>query len=126
MDQAKLTSYQSRLETELTELTSDLKTIATLSPDTGDWVAVPANTNAETADENLESDNVEDWNERRATVSQLETRYQNIVRALDKIKTGKFGICEISGETIEEARLDANPAARTNIANRDREHELSL
>jgi RNA polymerase-binding transcription factor DksA len=122
------TQYQQlkiRLEHERTELESELKTIAQQDASTGDWVAIPTTETSE-ADNNVEADQVEDWNERRAAVADLETRYRNLTRALDKIAAGTYGVCEISGEPIEADRLVANPAARTNIANRDREHELPL
>ena len=126
MNQEKASHYKNILEGELLELTKDLKTIATQNPDTKDWVAVPVPTDLKNADENLEADGVEEWNERRATLGQLEIRYRNIVIALDKIQSDKYGVCEISGQEIEEMRLDANPAARTNLANIEREKELSL
>ena len=45
----------------------------------------------------------------------LETRYKNVTDALYKIEQndGSYGVCEVSGEPIEEDRLEANPAART-------------
>ena len=118
--------YKTTLETELTRVTSDLETVATKHPETGDWVAIPVSGDLGNADENVGADVVEEWNARRALMAQLEIRYRNITRALEKIETGTFGICEISGEPIEEERLHANPAARTNLANIDREKELPL
>lgn len=124
MTEEKLTTYKNELESELANLTKSLESIAKLDPVTKDWVAVPVATDLQTADENEEADGVEEWNERRATLGQLELRYQNIILALKKIADGRFGICEISGQEIEEERLDVNPAARTNLANIDREKEL--
>ena len=46
-------------------------------------------------------------------LKELEIRYNDIKDALDKIEKNKYGICEVSGEEIEEERLIANPAART-------------
>jgi RNA polymerase-binding transcription factor DksA len=43
----------------------------------------------------------------------LKVRRDDIEAALEKIKNGTYGKCEVSGEPIEEERLDANPAART-------------
>ncbi len=120
------TNYQTKLEADLRQMESELATIAIKDPTTGDWVAVPAEGSQEAADPDLDADGVEEWNERRAVLSQLETRYRNIKRALEKIDKGLYGICEISGEPIEPERLEANPAARTNIINRDREKELSI
>lgn len=38
---------------------------------------------------------------------------QDIDAALERIKKGVYGTCEVCGNAIEEARLEANPAART-------------
>lgn len=35
--------------------------------------------------------------------------------ALNKIKTGTYGICEESGDVIQENRLEANPLARYSL-----------
>jgi RNA polymerase-binding transcription factor DksA len=118
--------FKTRLENELSEVVAELKTIATQNPNTKDWVATPPTESIGNADTDLNSDIAEEWTVRRANLSQLEIRYQNIKRALNKMETGAFGICEISGEPIEEERLVANPAARTNLANIDREKELPL
>lgn len=118
--------YKTRLETELQEVEAELKTIAVEDPHTGDWVAIPVGEDLQTADENDEADAVEEWDTRRAILAQLEISHRNIKLALQKIVDGTYGICEISGEPIEEERLQANPAARTNINNRDREKELPL
>lgn len=118
--------FKSQLESELNKIIQELETIATLDPSTDDWIAVPVAEDLRSADENVESDAVEEWNERRAVLAQLEIRYRNIKRALDKISKGTFGICEISGQEIEHERLVVNPAARTNLANIDREKELPL
>lgn len=118
--------FKIQLDSELLKIVEELETIATLDPSTGDWVAVPVAEDLQTADDNLEADAVEEWNSRRAILSQLEIRYRNIKRALEKISNGTFGVCEISGQEIEHERLVVNPAARTCLANIDRERELPL
>lgn len=118
--------YKTQLESDLQEVISGLQTIAVENPETGDWEAVPIAEDLRSADDNEEADAVEEWDTRRAVVSELETRYRTIKRALEKIAAGTYGICEISGEPIEPERLTVNPAARTNILHRDRERELSL
>jgi RNA polymerase-binding transcription factor DksA len=65
------------------------------------------------ADENVSADRAEDWLERTATLAALETRYNSIERALEKIDNGTYGMCELCGAVIEADRLDANPGART-------------
>lgn len=119
-------AVKSILEKDLLLITEELGRIANHDPVSDDWGAVPDQPSHEGADDNTEADQVEEWNERRALVSQLEIHYQNIKRALAKINLGTYGKCEISGEPIEEDRLEANPTARTNKANMDRERELSL
>jgi RNA polymerase-binding transcription factor DksA len=112
------------LESELITITSELEIIAKKNPNSNDWVATPATRETSTADKNVVSDSAEEWNERRAIVAQLEIRYGNILRAIEKFTIETYGICEISGEPIENERLKANPAARTNIANMDKEQDL--
>lgn len=118
--------YKETLTRSLEQVIAELHTIAQHNEQTDDWVAVPAAENLGNADENLEADAVEEWNERRALMAQLEVRYRNIKRALGKIESGTYGTCEISGQPIEKERLQANPAARTNMANMDREKELPV
>ena len=106
--------YKDRLEAMLAEIIKELKTLGVQNPEVPeDWEAVPADVDVAQADPNVGADRVEDWEERRATLAELETRYNNLRRALKKIEDGKFGICELGGEEIEADRLDANPAART-------------
>ena len=120
------TSYNEILQTLLETVIADLNTIAVYNEQTGDWVAKPEGTEVGEADPNIEADIVEDWNERRATLSQLEIRYNNLKRTLKKIEDGSFGICEVSGEPIEPERLNANPAARTCSKHMDQEVNLPL
>jgi RNA polymerase-binding transcription factor DksA len=120
------TTMKTRLEESLAAITSELRAIANYDETSDNWEALPVGTESSEPDENDEADVVEEWNERRATVSVLETDYRNTKRALEKIAAGTYGICEISGEPIEEARLMANPAARTCIAHREEEDTLSL
>ena len=118
-------AFKERLEEERKQLVVELNTIAVQDPESGDWVAKPDKVIGE-ADPNLSADTTEDWNERRAMMAQLETRYHNVMIALKKFETNTYGICEISGEPIEADRLEANPAARTNKINMERERELPL
>jgi RNA polymerase-binding transcription factor DksA len=121
-----LQKYQTKLDDLLTTITKDLASVAKHDSNTDDWEAVPDNTDLNSADINLEADAIESWNERRATVSALEIEYRDIKRALQKITAGTFGLCEISGEPIEEERLEAKPTARTNMAHLNEEGQLPL
>lgn len=117
--------YKTRLEQELTELQKELIDLGIHNPEVQeDWIAIPEKLQTSEADANVAADRTEDWDERRATIAPLETRYNNLVRALQKIEDGTYGICEVSGAEIETQRLDANPAARTCKAHLEDEANL--
>ncbi len=117
--------YRAQLDDMLRTITAELKEVGIHNPENPqDWIAVPEDLDAEEPDENLAADAVEEWDERRALVATLEGRYNAIVAALGRIQTGTFGTCEVCGTDIEAARLDVNPAARTCIADREKESSL--
>lgn len=106
--------FKEKLDAELNQLTSDLEGLGVKNPEVkGDWVERADDLDTVSADPNDVADRTEEEGERRATLATLETRYNNVRLALDKIAKGTYGICEISGEEIEDDRLEANPAART-------------
>lgn len=116
-----------QLETELKTVEKELEELGFQNPTVAkDWIATPETASRAEADENVVADRNEEWIERRGEVAALETRYNNIVRALKKIENGTYGVCEISGEAIEEDRLAANPAARTCKAHMNDETQLPL
>lgn len=120
-----IAAQKKKLEEMLEEVTAELKTLGIHNPSVeADWIATPAEKMDREPDLNEAADRVEDWEERRATLSVLETRYNNIKRALEKIEAGTYGVCEISGEPIEEERLAAYPAARTKRAHADEERNF--
>lgn len=107
----------------LTRVTEELKNLGIHNPDVPeDWIATPNEKSDAEPDSNIAADRVEEWDERRATLSLLETEYNNILRALQKIEDGTYGICEVSGEAIEEGRLLAYPAARTKVEYNEKEN----
>lgn len=110
----------------LDELKEELKTLGVQNPEVKeDWIATPEGVEEFEADPNDSADRVEDWDERRATLSLFETRYNNVVRALAKIKSGTYGKCEFCEKDIEEKRLSVNPAARTCLQHINNEADLS-
>ncbi|OHB04760.1 MAG: hypothetical protein A3B14_03850 [Candidatus Zambryskibacteria bacterium RIFCSPLOWO2_01_FULL_45_21] len=114
MAEQELKYFKERLETELSLLEKELGTVGRINPaNPKDWEAVPAVMDAMPADENEVADTIEEYESNTAILKQLETRYNEVKRALAKIDNGKYGICEISGKMIERDRLEANPAART-------------
>jgi len=59
-----------------------------------------------------ESDASEEVGNQFAIVGDLRTRLDDIENALQKMQTGKYGICEKCGEPIEEEILDVDPESR--------------
>jgi RNA polymerase-binding transcription factor DksA len=118
--------YQTKLTHLLDEVTLELKAIGIHNPQNkADWIAVPEGVDANQSDSDLLADVIEEWDERASLVATLEHQYNDITRALAKLKEGTFGVCEIGGEHIEEDRLGANPAARTCKAHMNDEGSLT-
>lgn len=109
------TKFRKKLEDELALLESELKSVGRVNPDNPkDWEARPQETEVWHSDEEEVAEKLEGYRENTAILNQLEVRYDEVKRALEKIKTGKgYGLCEIDQKPIEIARLEANPAATT-------------
>lgn len=105
--------YKTKLEEEKKILEDELASMGKLDKETGEWEATPPAQSAPEADEIDMADRTEDYEERSAITDTLDQRLDDINNALQKIETGKYGICEVCGNPIEEDRLEANPAART-------------
>ncbi len=106
--QEKLEETKQRLEKELGGLGRVTKT--------GEWIAMPEKEEDNFhADPNENADEVEEFQERVGTLSELEKEYNNVVSALKQIKKGVYGICFTCKKPIEVGRLEANPAAKTCI-----------
>jgi len=106
--------YKQKLEAELAELNRELATLGIHNPQVKeDWITTPDQPVEGEPDPNDAADVSEEWIERRGILSQLETRYNNILDALKKIEDGTFGYCEICNNPIEPERLAVNPSAQT-------------
>lgn len=106
--------YQRVLETEAAQLKDELQELGVQNPDLkADWVERADDLDTVSADMNDVADRTEAYDERRATLATLEGRYNDVSRALKKITEGKYGVCEVCTQPIEEDRLDANPSAKT-------------
>lgn len=105
--------FKGKLEEEKNLLETELEKVGRRNPDNpSDWEALPTDKEASQADENVTADNIENYEDNVAIVNTLETRYSDLKTALEKIDSGKYGLCEICGEEIDEERLEANPSAR--------------
>ena len=54
--------------------------------------------------------------EAEALATQLQATLEDVDRALIKLDQGTYGVCEVCGQPIGEARLEAMPTARLCIA----------
>lgn len=61
------------------------------------------------------ADEVEEFENLTAQEHSLESRLEEVNRALERIDAGKFGICQKCGKEILEERLRVNPAAEFDI-----------
>jgi RNA polymerase-binding transcription factor DksA len=120
------TAHEIILQKNLHIITQQLKDIAVYIDDTDDWQIKTDGTSLAESDTDLLADASEAADEQVTELAELENQYKAITRALQKITAGTYGICEIAGESIEEARLSANPSARTCIQHKEEEYRLSL
>ncbi len=108
------THFKELLENERERIEKELATVGKKNPDrAGDWEATETDENRDTAEEGDVAEGIENFETNTAVLYQLETRLAEVKKALGKIENGTYGICEVSGEPIEEDRLEANPAATT-------------
>ncbi len=105
--------FKKRLEEELRAAEGELKGLGWKNPTTGEWEATGGDIDQTATEQDELGDRMEEYGENRAEIDEIEIRWKDIKRALQKIDEGVFGVCEISGEDIEEERLEANPSART-------------
>jgi len=109
--------YKKMLEKELKTLETELKSVGRKNSDNSkDWEPRATDVDIEASDLADTADNIENYESNTAILKQLETQYNDVKSALDKIKKGTYGKCEVDGKPIDEARLKANPSARTCMA----------
>ena len=109
--------FKQKLLEERARLEEQLATIAKQSPDNpSDWNPVTDEVEEEvSADKNDRADVIEDLEENTSITNELETQLKDVNDALERIENGTYGKDEVTGEDISAERLEANPAARTNI-----------
>ncbi|MBI2023133.1 TraR/DksA C4-type zinc finger protein [Candidatus Giovannonibacteria bacterium] len=109
--------YRKKLEEEKLEIEEDLKSIAERNPEAPeDWNVKYPNLNVMNAAKEEIADQEAEYENRAPVELGLESRLREINEALERANHGKFGTCAAGGEEIGEARLRANPAARTCVA----------
>jgi RNA polymerase-binding transcription factor DksA len=109
----KIKHFEQKLEAEKVRLESEMGGVGRKNPRVpGDWEALPTEVGSE-SDLADQADVVMSRESNTAILADLEARYDTILGALKRIKDGKYGKCEVCSEEIEEARLEADPAATT-------------
>jgi RNA polymerase-binding transcription factor DksA len=109
----KIEYFKKKLEEKKAYLEKQMENIAHPNLNApGDWEPTAPDMNSMPSDPNELADTFEELENVAAVEENFEEDLDLIVDALDRIKKGKYGICEEGGEEIEEARLEANPAAR--------------
>lgn len=80
----------------------------------GDWDTRFPRWNGDSGSSALEraANEVEEYSTLLPIEYNLELKWKNINWALEKIKKGKYGICESCGKKIAEKRLKVHPEAR--------------
>jgi len=107
--------YKQVLEKELESITEELKTVGRINPaNSQDWEPTEGEHSVENpAEPGEQADHIEEFEERTAILKELETRWNEVKTALERIDNNTYGTCEVCGEEIQKERLDANPAAQT-------------
>lgn len=112
--------FKKLLETELATLETELKSVGHKNPNNPkDWEAGANDVDINASDDADIADNIENYESNTAVLKQLEIQYNDVKDALEKIKKGTYGICEVENHEIEAARLEANPSARTCLKHKD-------
>lgn len=114
MTMTNVQHFKEKLEKEKDRLEVELSTIGRRNPDNAsDWEAVVDDLDVLPADENEVADVFEELEQNKSIITQLEAQLRQVDAALVKVQEEKFGKCEVCGSDIEEARLEANPSAKT-------------
>ena len=114
--------FKERLLTEKARLEEEMSGIARQDPaNPADWIETENKMDILRSDKSEVADHIEELVDNRAVLNELEAEHTEVLAALERIEDGTYGTCEVSGEEIPTARLDAYPAARTCI-----EHAANL
>lgn len=101
MEQDKLKKYKTKLEDELKMVSGEIK---------AEEKPVDFGSDVDGFDE--EADEAEELGNQLAVSKNLKDRLSDIEIALEKIREGRYGICEKCGNKIETEILDIDPESR--------------
>jgi len=109
----KIEHFKKKLDEEKTRLESELGNIGRKNPAIpNDWEPAPILASAESNPID-QAGVVTDRENDVAVLDALESRYDVVLAALARIEKRNYGKCEICQKEISEARLEADPAAKT-------------
>ena len=115
MNKKLLEKLRQKLEYEKVSIEKELKKFAKKDKKLkGDWDTRFPHWGGEAGGASLEkaADEVEEYEARLPVEYLLELKLKNIDLALEKIKKGKYGMCEKCEKKIDERRLKIYPEAR--------------
>lgn len=101
MNKDTLNEYKVKLEKERTLISEEIKR---------NEKPVDFGSDIDHGDE--ESDETEEVGNQLAVAEDLKNRLTDIDFALEKIRTGKYGVCETCGKEIEQEILEIDPESR--------------
>lgn len=113
LDKNIIEKLKQQLNSEKNRITEELNDIAKPNPKLkGDWNTKFPNMSDRTAELDENADEIEEYENTLPIEYELETHLANINAAIEKIKSGKYGICENCGKEIPLERLEAVPEAK--------------
>ncbi len=114
MEQDDIIHFTALLNEEKKLLERELGSIGEENRDQPDgWEGSLHAVNTETAEIEGRASEISEFEDRNAVTSELSHRLSLVISALSRVLDGSYGVCSICGNTIEKARLSANPAAYT-------------
>lgn len=120
MKETDIKKFKESLEKELKTLVEELKSVGHKNPrNPADWEADARNVDSEAVEDIDIAEGIAQYESNTAILKQLETQYNEVKKALEKIKRGAYGNCEMCKSEIEVARLEASPSARTCLEHKD-------
>lgn len=112
----RIDHFRKRLEADKHTLEAEMGNIGRRNFSVpNDWEPAPSEIGME-ADLADQADVVMSREGNAAILADLEARYDTVLSALRRIDKKTYGVCEVCRKPIEEARLEADPAATTCIA----------
>jgi len=115
MNKKLVQKLKARLERDKVRIEKQLRSFAKKDEKLkGDWDTIFPRWDGEAGGAGLEkaADEVEEYSTLLPIEYNLELKLKNIDLALEKIKKGRYGICEKCGQEIDEKRLKIYPEAR--------------